>query len=74
MVAFSGRSRPAVGPRQFSIQWVRGDFPSVRRPKREGDHSPLSSADDKSAWSNTSTPPHAVIVWFLLSTWAALPL
>lgn len=47
MFALSGRSKPAVGPRQFPIKWVRGDFPGVRRPKREGDNSPLPSAEDR---------------------------
>jgi len=43
---FSEISRPAVGPRQFPVKWVWGDFPGARRPKREGDNSPLSSAEN----------------------------
>lgn len=42
MFVFSEMSKPAVGPGEFSIQW---DFPGVRRPKREGDLTPLSSAE-----------------------------
>jgi hypothetical protein len=51
--------RGAVGPIQPSIQWVQGAFSlGVKRPGREADHSPpLSSAEVKSAWSYTSTPP-----------------
>jgi hypothetical protein len=29
----------------------------VKRPRREADHSPPSSAEVKNAWSYTSTPP-----------------
>jgi hypothetical protein len=36
---------------------TRGSFPGVKRPGREADHSPLSSAEVKSAWSYTSTTP-----------------
>jgi hypothetical protein len=31
----------------------------VKRPKREADHSPKSSAEAKNAWSYTSTPQYA---------------
>ena len=31
--------------------------PGVKRPGREGDHSPPSVADVKNSWSYTSTPP-----------------
>jgi hypothetical protein len=35
-----------------------GSFPGgVKRPGREADHSPPSSAEVKNAWSYTSTPP-----------------
>jgi hypothetical protein len=38
-------SRPALGPTQPSIQWVPGEIsPGVKRPGREADHSPPSSA------------------------------
>jgi hypothetical protein len=41
-------SRQALGPIQPSIQWVPGALSlGVKRPVREGDHSPPSSAEVK---------------------------
>jgi hypothetical protein len=41
-------SRPAPGPTQHPIQWVLGSLSlGVRRPGREADHSPPSSAEIK---------------------------
>ena len=34
----------------------------VKRPGREADHSPLSSAEFKNEWSYTSTAPYAFVV------------
>jgi hypothetical protein len=43
---FSTSSRQALGPTQIPIQWVPGALsPGVKRPVREGDHSPPSSAE-----------------------------
>jgi hypothetical protein len=42
-----------------------GSFPEVKRPGREADYSPPSRAEDKNAWSYTSTPPirlHGVVL------------
>jgi hypothetical protein len=42
-----------------------GSFPGVKRPGREADHSPPSSAEVKNTWSYTSTPPirlHGVVL------------
>jgi hypothetical protein len=51
-------SRPALGPTQPPIQWAPEDLSSdVKRPGHEADHSPLSSAEVKNAWSYMSTPP-----------------
>jgi hypothetical protein len=36
---------------------TRGSFPGVKRPGREADHPPPSSAEVKNAWSYTSIPP-----------------
>jgi hypothetical protein len=39
-------SRPALGPTQPPIQWVPGALsPGEKRPKREADHTPPSSAE-----------------------------
>jgi len=35
----------------------------VKRPGREADHSPPSSADIKKAWSYTFTPQYAFVEW-----------
>jgi hypothetical protein len=39
-----------MGTTQPSIQWVpRAIFPRAKRPRREADHSPLSSVEVKNA-------------------------
>jgi hypothetical protein len=49
-------SRPAVGPTQPPIKLVQGVLsPWVKRPGREADHSPPSSAEVKNIWSCAST-------------------
>jgi len=64
---FTTASRPALGPTQPPIQWVTGTLSlGVKRPGREGDHSPPSSAEIKNAWSYTSTPPYVFMVWYLV--------
>jgi hypothetical protein len=35
----------------------------VKRPRREADHSPPSSAEVKNAWIYTSTPQYVFMVW-----------
>jgi hypothetical protein len=47
---------------------TRGSFPWLKRPGREADHSPPSSAEVKNAWSYTSTPHYAFIAWCLVKT------
>jgi hypothetical protein len=32
--------------------------PEVKRPGRENDHSPTTSAEAKKTWISTSTPPY----------------
>jgi len=57
---FATASRPALGPTQPPIQWV----PGVKRPGREADYSPPSSAAVKNAWSCNYTPQclHGVVL------------
>jgi hypothetical protein len=51
-------SRPALGLTQPPIHWVPGALSlGVKRPGREADHSPPSSAGVKNACSHTSTFP-----------------
>jgi hypothetical protein len=38
-----------------------GSSPGVKRPVREADHSPPTSAEVKKMWIYTSTPPHFFI-------------
>jgi len=63
---FTTASRPVLGPTQPPTQWVAETLsPSVKRPGREADHSPPSSADVTKAWSYTSTPSirfHSVVL------------
>jgi hypothetical protein len=45
---FTTASRTALGPTKPPIQWVRGALSvAVKRPGREADHSPPSSAEVK---------------------------
>jgi hypothetical protein len=53
---------------------TRGSFPGVKQPWCEADHSPLSSAEVKNAWSYTSTPNTSSWRGALLSTGTSLPL
>jgi hypothetical protein len=54
---FTTASRPALGTNQPPIQWVPGAFYlGAKRPSREADHPPPSSAEVKKACSYTSTP------------------
>jgi len=54
---FATASRPALWPTQPPIQQVpRALALTVKRPRREADHSLPSSAEVKNVWSYTSTP------------------
>jgi hypothetical protein len=64
---FTTASGTALGPTQPPIQWVTGAVSlGVKRPGREADHSPPSSAEIKNAWNYTSTPQYAFMVWCLV--------
>jgi hypothetical protein len=57
---FSKSSRPALRSTQPPIQWVPGALsPGVKRPGREIDQSPPTSAEVNKMWLCTSTPPYA---------------
>jgi len=62
---FSTASRPALVPTHPPIQWLKGGFSfGIKRPRREADQSPPSSAEVKSTWSYASAPQYAFMVWF----------
>jgi hypothetical protein len=62
-IFFSKSSRLALGSTQPPIQWVPGALsPGVKRPGREADHSPPTSAEVKKMWIYTSTPPYTFMV------------
>jgi hypothetical protein len=57
----------ALGPTQPPIQWVPGALSlGVKRPEREADHLPPSSAEVKNAWSYASTPQYVFMAWCLV--------
>jgi hypothetical protein len=47
-----------MGTRDFSL--------GVKRPGREADHSPSSSAEVKNAWNYISTPQYVLMAWCLV--------
>jgi hypothetical protein len=66
ILLFTTPSRTALGPTQRPIQSVPGALSlGVKRPGRQADHSPPSSAKVKNAWNYTSTPQirlHGVVL------------
>jgi hypothetical protein len=52
---------------QTRIQCVPGLLSTgIKRPGREANHSPPSSAEVKNAWGHTSTSPYAFMEWCLM--------
>jgi hypothetical protein len=52
-------SMPALGPTQLPVHWVPGaGSPRLRRPRREADLSPPTSAVVKRTQICASTPPY----------------
>jgi hypothetical protein len=75
---FTTASRPALGPTQPPIQLAQGALSlGVKRPWREAEHTPPSSADFKNTWSYTATPPvrlHGMVLSWSTGTILPLPL
>jgi hypothetical protein len=64
---FTTMFRMALEPTQPPIQWARGALSlGLKRPGREADHLPPSSAKVKNAWSYTSTPQYIFMAWCLV--------
>jgi hypothetical protein len=60
-------SRTALGPTQPPIQWILEALSlGVKWPGRDADHSPLSSAKVKNAWSYKSTPQYVFMACCLV--------
>jgi hypothetical protein len=63
LTTISTLSRPALGPTQPPIQWVPAVFsPGTKRPGREAEHSPPTTAEDKKTWIYTYTPQYVFMV------------
>jgi len=63
---FTTASGPALGHARLPIQWVRETLSlGIKRPRREGDHSPPSSNEAKNEWSYTSMPQFTFMAWEL---------
>jgi len=66
-ILFATVSRTSLGPTQFPMEWVPGAISlRVKRPGRETDHSPPSSAEVNTAWNYTSTPQYVFMAWCLV--------
>jgi hypothetical protein len=62
-ILFYPSSRPSLGFTKSPVQWVPGAlFPGLKRPGREADHSPPTSAEVKNMWIYTSIPSHAFMM------------
>jgi len=54
-------------PTQPPIQWAPGSlYLEAKRPEREADHSPSSSAKVMNMWSYTSTSQYVFMAWCLV--------
>jgi hypothetical protein len=61
---YTTMSRLALGPTHPPIQWVPGTLSlGVKRPGREADHSPPSSAKVKNVWNYASPPQYMAMAW-----------
>ena len=55
MILSSNTSILTPPPQSLSSNEYWGSFPEVKRPEREVDHSPPSSVDVGTEWTNTAT-------------------
>jgi hypothetical protein len=63
-IIFTTASRMALGPTQPPIQWlIETLFLGVKRPGRESDHSPTSSAEVKNALIISPLPQYVFTAW-----------
>jgi hypothetical protein len=70
---FSIAFRAALGPTQPPIQCVPEVLsPEAKRPGREADHLPPSSAEVKNVWSYASTPPYVFMALCLIKHMTSL--
>jgi hypothetical protein len=61
-------ARLVLGLTKPPIQWVPGDLsPGVKRPGRESDHSPPTSAEVENTLTSTSTSLYAFMAWCLIT-------
>jgi hypothetical protein len=64
---FTTASRPALGPTQPPIQWVPGALSlGVKRPGREADQSPVSSAEVRMRGAIPPLPEYVLMAWCLV--------
>jgi hypothetical protein len=60
---FATASRLALGPTQPPVQWILAAFsPGVKQLGYQANHSLLSSAEVKNAYSYTSTHPYMFLM------------
>jgi hypothetical protein len=67
MFTYSCRPDRLWGPPNLLYDEYRGLFLGVKRPGREADHSPRTSAEVKKMWIYTSTPPYVFMAQCLIS-------
>jgi hypothetical protein len=65
---FVTASKPVLWPTQLPIQWVlpRALSKGVKRPTREANQWPPSSAEVKNTWSYISIPQYVFMAWCLV--------
>jgi hypothetical protein len=74
MFLFTTASRPVLGPTQPPIQWVSAAVSPEGKAAGAWSWPLLSSAEVKNAWSYTSTPQYAFMVWCSVTKKTRLPI